>query len=197
MTRLPVLVVAVAAAVACSHPSAEVAPSPEPVPSTDTAHALGVGIATMRMAVPQSGIEQFAPDFPAVDSGGVCGYLPAEARTPEEWVAFLTFPSDSNPTRRVTVRYDSSGVLTYYSDERGDMTPPRVVRDADGAPHLVFPPGRRTEITIAASRGFGFARNVGGGEPEESFRASLPVMLAADNLGRPAEMAKRIRTQCR
>lgn len=99
--------------------------------------------------------------------------------------------------RRVTAHYDSSGVLTDYSDQRGDMTPPRVVRDPDGATHLVFPSGRRTEIMISVSRGFGFARNVGGDEPEESFAASASAMLDAENLGHPAEMAERIRTQCR
>jgi hypothetical protein len=198
MARLPVVVIAVAGSIACGHPRSEVASNPQPAAATDSSqHAIGVGTATMLMTPPRRGIERFAPAFPATEAGGVCEYLPPEARRPDEWVASMTFPSDSNPTRRVTVRYDSSGVLTYYSDERGDETPQRVATGSDGSPHLVFPSGRRTEVIIVVSRGFGFARNVGGGEAEESFRDSIPVMLAAENLGSPGRMAERIRTECR
>lgn len=197
MPRVPALVIAIAAAMACSHPSSEVAPSPQPASTAGSRHEVGTVTETVKIAAPRSGIAQFMPAFPAVDSGGVCGYLPPEARTPEEWVAFMTFPSDSNPVRRVTVRYDSTGVLTDYSDLRGDMTPPRVVRETDGSTHLVFPTGRRTEIILSVSKGFGLARNVGGDEPEESFDVSGSTMLDAENLGHPAQMAERILKECR
>jgi len=198
MSRLRVLVVSIAVTVvACGHRHAGIAPPPQPARSADSAHAIGVATETIAIATPHSGLEGFTPAFPAVDSGGVCGYLPPAARTLGEWVAFLTFSSEAKPVRRVTVRYDSTGTLTYYSDERGDLTPARVARAPDGTTHLVLPPGRRTEIVIAVARGFGLARNVGGGEPEESFTAPVSVMLDAANLAQPAEMAERIRAQCR
>jgi hypothetical protein len=150
----------------------------------------------MAIEPPREDLEHFVAAFPSADSGGVCGYLPRAALQPGEWEATLTFPSGARAARRVTVRYDSSGVLRYYSDRRGEISLGRVVRQPDGTMTVVTPSGRRTEIDINLVGGFGLARNTGGDAPEESYAGEASRMLDAPSLDYPRKTAALVRERC-
>jgi hypothetical protein len=181
---------------AACHQQPAAAPSPMRSPS-DSSAKVSVGVVGIPMGRPRSDVEHFVPAFPAADSGGTCGYLPAAALQNGEWAANLTFPAGSRAARRVTVRFNTSGDLTYYSDRRGEISLGRVVRQSDGTMRVDVPAGRRTEIDINLVTGAAIARNAGGGAPEESFIGEAAQMLDAENLDYPRKTAAMIRERCR
>lgn len=166
--------------------------------TSDSGRSVATGMMAVAMPTPRHDIENFVAAFPAADSGGVCGFLPQEALQSGEWAAYLTFPaSPHQAARRVGVRYDSTGALTYYSDRRGQTSLGRVVRQPDGSMRVVTPPGRSTQIDINLVTGFGLARNSGGDGPDEAYVAAPDDMLDAASLNYPHKEAALVRARCR
>jgi hypothetical protein len=194
MTTRHLFVALIALLAACrSQPGAVLVPVPS---ASDSGQGIATGTAAMSMERPRQDIEHFRAAFPATDSAGVCGSLPPAALSPGGWGAFLVFSPVASAPRRVSVRYDSAGALTYYSDRRGEISLGRVVRQPDGSMRVVLPTGRRTEIDINFVTGLGLARNTGGDGPEEAYVGAPAQMLDAANLDYPRKTAGLVRELC-
>ncbi len=156
------------------------------MPSVVTSRA--VVAVPVRVGPRRAPASEFEPAIPAIDVDGRCEQATTGAPG-QRWMTYAFGPRE-RPSRRIHVRVDNGGILSYV-DNRGDTRAP-----SDETISAADPPGPRTVIMIDWARQRADLANLVDGHAVLEIQSWGPDVLTAPNLGVPADVVAMVVAQC-